>query len=92
MVKLNYTKNRSYAIEHTFREHRKPKVGDLVLALDYSLGCDSMVIGKLVGIENNSEPRGPFRVKSLEWKNCDAFLWQQAYKIPEGLVTVETND
>lgn len=92
MTKLKYTKNRSWTIEQTFRAHRKPKVGDLVLALDYSLGCDSMVIGKLVGVENNDDPRGPFRVKSLEWTNYDAFLWQQAYKIPDGVMNVETDD
>lgn len=90
MVRLKYTKNRSWTIEQTFREHCDPKVGDLVLALDYAAGKDVMTIGRLVAIEDNETERGPFRVDSIEWPNSDALLWQRAYKIPDGVVTVET--
>lgn len=92
MTKLNYTKNRSWTIEQTFRNHCEPKVGDLVLALDYAVGKDLMTIGRLVAIDDNKPSLGPFRVDSIDWPGSDALLWQQAYKIPEGLVTVETND
>ena len=92
MVKLNHAKNRSWTIEQTFRSHCEPKVGDLVLALDYSRGDDLMTIGRLVAIEDNETSRGPFRVDSVDWPGTDALLWQRAYKIPDGVVTVETND
>lgn len=92
MVILKYTKNRSWAIEQTFREHHKPKVGDLVLALDYAAGKDMMTIGRLVAIEHNETEHGPFRVDSIDWPGTDPLLWQQAYTIPDGVVTVETND
>lgn len=92
MTKLKHTKNRSWTIEQTFREHRGPKVGDLVLALDYAAGNDVMTIGRLVAIECNETERGPFRVDSIECPNSDALLWQRAYKIPDGMVTIETND
>ena len=92
MVKLNYTKNHSYVIECTFRKHLKPKIGDIVLAFDYSRDCDSMVIGRLIGIENPDSPLGPFRVESIEYEGRDIFLWQQAYRVPDGVMTVETND
>lgn len=92
MVKLKHTKNRSWTIEQTFREHCKPKVGDLVLALDYAIGKELITIGRLVAIEHNETKYGPFRVASIDWPSSDAMLWQQAYKIPDGVVTVETND
>lgn len=90
MVILKHTKNHSWTIEQTFREHCEPKVGDLVLALDYAAGKDVMTIGWLVAIEDNETESGPFRVDSIEWPNSDALLWQRAYKIPDGVVTVET--
>lgn len=90
MVIFKHTKNHSWTIEQTFREHCEPKVGDLVLALDYAAGKDVMTIGWLVAIEDNETERGPFRVDSIEWPNSDALLWQRAYKIPDGVVTVET--
>lgn len=92
MTKLNYTKNRTWAVEQTMRKHRKPKVGDIVLAFDYQFNCDSMTIGELVEIVNDDNPLGKFKVRTLEWLESSAFRWQQAYKIPEGLVSVETND
>lgn len=92
MVKLKHTKNRSWTIEQTFREHCEPKVGDLVLALDYALGSDLMTIGRLVAIENNPDFRGSFRVASIDWPTSDDLLWQQAYKIPDGVMSVETDD
>ena len=92
MTNLKYTKNRSWAIEQTFRKHRKPKVGDLVLAFDYALDCDSMVIGKLVEIVKDDNRLGHFKVKAIEWDSPETFRWQQAYKIPEGVVSAETND
>lgn len=92
MAKLNYTKNHSWAVEQAMRKHRKPKVGDIVLAFDYVRNCDSMAIGELVEIVNDNNPCGRFRVKTLEWSDDTRFRWEQAYKIPEGVVTVETND
>lgn len=92
MVKLKHTKNRSWTIEQTFREHCEPKVGDLVLALDYTAGKDLMTIGRLVAIEDNKPSLGPFRVDSIDWPNSDALLWQRAYKIPDGVMRVETDD
>lgn len=92
MTRLKHTKNRSWTIEQTFREHCEPKVGDLVLALDYAAGKDVMTIGRLVAIEDNETKLGSFRVDSIEWPHSDALLWQQAYKIPDGVVTIETND
>lgn len=92
MAKLNYTKNRTWAIEQTMRKHRKPKVGDIVLAFDYQLNCDSLVIGELVEIVNDDNPLGKFKVRTLEWPKSPMYRFQQAYKIPEGLVSVETND
>lgn len=91
MVKLKHTKNRSWTIEQTFREHCEPKVGDLVLALDYALGNDLMTIGRLVAIEND-RGSGSFRVASIDWPTSDDLLWQQAYKIPDGVMNVETDD
>lgn len=90
MTKLKHTKNRSWTIEQTFREHCEPKVGDLVLALDYAAGKDVMTIGQLVAIEDDEMKLGSFRVDSIEWPNSDALRWQQAYKIPDGVVTIET--
>ena len=92
MAKLNYIKNRSYVVECTFRKHLKPKIGDIVLALDYKRDCDSMMIGRLIGIESPGNPLGSFKVEPLEWEGSDTFMWQQAYKIPDGVMTVETND
>lgn len=92
MVKLKHTKNRSWTVEQTFREHCEPKVGDLVLALDYTFGNNLMTIGRLVAIENDHDIHGPFRVDSLDWPGSDDLLWEQAYKIPDGVMTVETND
>lgn len=92
MVKLKHTKNRSWTIEQTFREHCEPKVGDLVLALDYAVGKDLMTIGRLVAIENDRGIFGSFRVASLDWPTSDDLLWQQAYKIPNGVMSVETDD
>ena len=92
MVKLNYIKNRSYVVECTFRKHLKPKIGDVVLALDYKRLCDSMMIGRLIGIENTDSPLGSFKVESLEWEGSDTFMWEQAYKIPDGVMSVETDD
>lgn len=92
MVKLKHTKNRSWTIEQTFREHCEPKVGDFVLALDYVLGNDLMTIGRLVAIEANETGRGPFRVASIDWPTSGDLLWQQAYKIPDGVMRVETDD
>lgn len=92
MVKLKHTKNRSWTIEQTFREHCEPKVGDLVLALDYALGNDLMTIGRLVAIENDHDIHGSFRVASIDWPTSDDLLWQQAYKIPDGVMNVETDD
>lgn len=92
MAKLNYTKNRSWLVEQTMRKHRKPKVGDIVLAFDYNLGCDAMAIGELIEIVNDANPMGKFTVKTLEWDDATVFRWQQAYKVPEGLVSIETND
>lgn len=92
MVKLKHTKNRSWTIEQTFREHCEPKVGDLVLALDYAVGNDLMTIGRLVAIENAAVVLGSFRVASLDWPTSGDLLWQQAYKIPDGVVSVETDD
>lgn len=91
MVKLKHTKNRSWTIEQTFREHCEPKVGDLVLALDYTLGNDLMTIGRLVAIEDGYDS-GSFRVASIDWPTSDDLLWQQVYKIPEGVMSVETDD
>lgn len=92
MVKLKHTKNRSWTIEQTFREHCKPKVGDLVLALDYAAGRDLMTIGRLIAIETDKDILGSFRVDSIDWPGYDPLLWRQAYKIPEGVMTVETDD
>lgn len=92
MTRLNHTKNRSWTIEQTFREHREPKVGDLVLALDYTFGNDLMTIGRLVAIENDRNIHGPFRVASIDWPDSDDLLWEQAYKIPDGVMSVETDD
>lgn len=92
MVKLKHTKNRSWTIEQTFREHCKPKVGDLVLALDYAAGKDLMTIGRLIAIEPDKDTLGRFRVDSIDWPGADHLLWQQAYTIPDGVMTVETND
>lgn len=92
MVKLKHTKNRSWTIEQTFREHCEPKVGDLVLALDYTFSYDMMTIGRLVAIEHDKTERGPFRVASIDWPASGDLLWQQAYKIPDGVMSVETDD
>lgn len=92
MVKLKHTKNRSWTIEQTFREHCEPKVGDFVLALDYTLGNDLMTIGRLVAIENDNDIHGSFRVASIDWPTSGDLLWQQAYKIPDGVMNVETDD
>ena len=92
MVKLKHTKNRSWTIEQTFRKHCEPKVGDLVLALDYTLGDDLMTIGRLVAIEDPNDIRGSFRVASFDWQAAGDMLWQQAYKIPDGVMNVETDD
>lgn len=92
MAKLKHTKNRNWTIEQTFREHCEPKVGDLVLALDYAADKNMMTIGRLFAIEHDETERGPFRVASIDWPNSDALLWQQAYKIPDGVMSVETDD
>lgn len=91
MVNLNHTKSRNYTVEQTFRKHLKPKVGDIVLALDYRPRSNTMVIGRLVEIVKG-HPLGKFSVVCFEWKDEKPMVWEQVYKIPEGLVTVETND
>lgn len=92
MVKLNHTQSRNHTVEQTFREHIEPKVGDIVLALDYRPGSDVIMIGRLVKVEADDFPLGKFAVESIEWKDNSTMNWEQAYKIPEGLVSVETND
>lgn len=93
MANLNHSKSRNYTVEQTLRKHLKPKVGDIVLALDYHPGATAMVIGKLIGIGPDDHLFGVFNVQALEWKDdVQPMHWEQAYKIPEGLVTVETND
>lgn len=92
MAKLNYTQSRNHTVEQTFVAHLEPKVGDVVLALDYRANATTMVIGRLVDIVDDPF-FGNFNVKSLEWRDdVQPMHWEQAYKIPEGLVTVETND
>lgn len=93
MANLNHTKSRNYTVEQTLREHLEPKVGDIVLALDYRPGSTAMAIGMLIGIDKNERVFGAFNVKVIEWRDdVQPMHWEQAYKIPEGLVTVETND
>lgn len=94
MAKLNHTQSRNHTVEQTFLAHLEPKVGDVVLALDYRPGARVMVIGMLIDIDYDSKlPLGKFNVKSFEWRDDDPPMhWEQAYKIPGGLVTVETND
>lgn len=94
MANLNHTQSRNHTVEQTFLAHLEPKVGDVVLALDYRPGATAMVIGMLIGIDYDSKlPLGKFNVKSFEWRDdTPPMHWEQAYKIPEGLVTVETND
>lgn len=93
MAKLNHTQSRNHTVEQTFRAHLEPKVGDTVLALDYRPGATAMVIGMLIGTTNDDKVLGKFNVKSFEWRDdAPPMHWEQAYKIPEGLVSVETND
>lgn len=93
MVKLNHTQSRNHTVEQTFRAHLEPNVGDTVLALDYRPGATAMVIGMLIGTTNDDKVLGKFNVKSFEWRDdAPPMHWEQAYKIPEGLVSVETND
>lgn len=94
MANLNHTQSRNHTVEQTFLAHLEPKVGDVVLALDYRPSATAMVIGMLIGIDyDNKLPLGKFNVKSFEWRDeAPPVHWEQAYKIPEGLVTVETND